>query len=209
VIISYKIISKFYGLLDLIYFRNSCKNPRYILSTKIPNDSSKILEIATGTAKNIILLGEQKPKLGIIGIDLSEEMLNIARNRITKKKINNIELIKMDGIKIAFNDKTFEYIIISLLLHELIEDIANKILRECCRVLKHDGKILVLEWEKPQKIIQKILFFITTVFEPKAFKHFMKKDLEKYFLNNGFKINSIEYGNYSKVIELIKDATSA
>jgi ubiquinone/menaquinone biosynthesis C-methylase UbiE len=37
-----------------------------------------LLEIATGTAENIILIGENKPNLNIIGIDISADMLKIA-----------------------------------------------------------------------------------------------------------------------------------
>jgi demethylmenaquinone methyltransferase/2-methoxy-6-polyprenyl-1,4-benzoquinol methylase len=202
--VSYKNKSKIYRLLDIIYFKNNSRNPRYILTNKIPNNDSKILEIAVGTAENIILLAKLKPKNHIIGIDLSEDMLEIARNNILKEKIQNIELIKMDGMNIKFDSKTFDFIIISLLLHEISENIANKILDECIKILKPNGKLYVLEWEEPKKIIQKIIFLIIKLFEPKEYKMFMKKDLNKYFLNNDFTINDIEYGNYSKVIELEK-----
>ena len=66
------------------------------------------------------------------------------------------------------------------------------------------GKIYVLEWENPKTIIQKIIFITIKLFEPREFKHFMKKDLNKYFNKNGLRIKNIDYGNYSKVIELEK-----
>jgi len=210
--ISYKIISKFYGLLDKIYFKNNCNNPRYILLNKIPNNDSKLLEIAVGTAENSILIAKNKLKINIIGIDLSDDMLKIAKNNILKESIKNIELIKMDGTNITFENSLFDYIVISLLLHELPESIANKLLKECQKVLKPDGKLYIIEWEKPKKINQKILFSIIDFMEPFAnneYKIFMEKDLNKYFQENGFKINTIEYGDYSKVIELLKSATSA
>ena len=205
--ISYKLISKFYGLLDVVYFKKNSKNPRFILLNKIPDDNLKVLEIAVGTAKNSILLAKNKPKVNIIGIDSSEEMLKIAQENIVKENIFNIELVKMDGMKMTFN-KSFDFIIISLLLHELEEGIANKILSECSKVLKNNGKILILEWDEPNKIIQKILYFMIKILEPKEFKQFMKKDLKNYFLKNGFIVKEIEFGDYSKVIELTKSATS-
>jgi hypothetical protein len=52
------------------------------------------------------------------------------------------------------------------------------------------------------------MFFTIKLLEPKEFKYFIKKDLEKYFNKNGYKVKSIEYGDYSKVIELLKNATS-
>jgi ubiquinone/menaquinone biosynthesis C-methylase UbiE len=123
---SYKIRSKFYRLLDTIYFKNNSKNPRYILLNKVPNNDLKILEVAVGTAENIVLLAKNKPKLNIIGIDLSEEMLKIAINKIKNEKFLNVELIKMNGLNMTFNNETFDYKIISL-LHELPEEISDKI----------------------------------------------------------------------------------
>jgi demethylmenaquinone methyltransferase/2-methoxy-6-polyprenyl-1,4-benzoquinol methylase len=208
--ISYAFISKFYGLLDKVYFRNNCNNPRFILLNKIPNYDSKLLEIAIGTAENSILLAKQKPSINILGIDLSKEMLEIAQNKIKKEKIANIELIKMDAMNIIFDNETFDYIIISLLLHEIPENISDRILNECIKKLKSNGKLYVIEWEEPKKFIQKIMFLIIKLMEQlanKEFKIFMKKDLNKYFLKNGFQIKSIEYGDYSKIIELIKSTT--
>ena len=209
--ISYNVISKFYGLLDKIYFKDKQKNPRYILSNKIQNNDLYLLEIAVGTAENIILFAKQNPKLKIIGIDLSEQMLKIAQNKITKDNINNVELIKMDATNMTFDNKTFDYIIISLLLHELKEEISNKILNQCLKILKNNGKIYVIEWNYPKKLSQKIKFSMINFLEPfanKDFRQFMKKDFHEYFSKNGFQIKGIEYGDYTKIMELEKSATS-
>ena len=209
--ISYNVISKFYGLLDKIYFKDKQKNPRYILSNKIQNNDLNLLEIAVGTAENIILIAKQNPKLNIIGIDLSEQMLKIAQNKITKDNINNVELIKMDATNMTFDNKTFDYIIISLLLHELKEEISNKILNQCLKILKNNGKIYVIEWNYPKKLSQKIKFSMINFLEPftnKDFTQFVKKDFYEYFGKNGFQIKGIEYGDYTKIMELEKSATS-
>jgi demethylmenaquinone methyltransferase/2-methoxy-6-polyprenyl-1,4-benzoquinol methylase len=198
--VSYKLISKFYGLLDIIYFRKN--TPRKIILNKISNENMNLLEIAVGTAENIILFGENRPNLNITGIDISMDMLEIARKKIEKKNIKNIKIMKMDALNLDFQNKTFDLIIISLLFHEIPENISNKILSQCKNVLKNNGSIYILEWEKPKKILQRILFFVIELMEPKEFKIFMKKDLREYFNKIGLKIKSIEYGDYSKVIEL-------
>jgi demethylmenaquinone methyltransferase/2-methoxy-6-polyprenyl-1,4-benzoquinol methylase len=200
--ISYKIISKFYNLLDTVGFRDNNNNPRKIILKNIPNDNLKILDIAVGTARNSILLATNRNCLNITGIDLSEEMLKIAQKDIERQNIKNITLLKMDAVNMAFEYRTFDIIIISLLLHELNENIANKILNDCKNILKPDGKIYILEWDKPKNIIQKMLFSIIEILEPKEYKLFMKKDLEEYFNKNNFNIENIEYGDYTKIIEL-------
>jgi demethylmenaquinone methyltransferase/2-methoxy-6-polyprenyl-1,4-benzoquinol methylase len=174
---------------------------------KIPADYKKVLEIAVGTAENSILLAKNKPNVHITGIDISESMLNIARNIINKESLKNITLIKMDASNMIFENASFDVIIISLLLHELTENTANKILQQCLHVLKNDGKIFILEWEYPKKILQKVLFSVINLLEPlenKEYKQFMKKDLHLYFNQNGLRINNIDYGDYTKIIELEK-----
>ncbi|MDR0912307.1 MAG: class I SAM-dependent methyltransferase [Methanobrevibacter sp.] len=203
---SYNIVSKIYGLLDILFFHKN--SPRNILLSKIPNKEYKILEIAIGTAENSILLLKNNPQLKITGIDSSEDMLKIAKSNIDKHNIKNIELIKMDGTNMQFENETFDFIIISLLLHELTEVESNKILKGCMEILKNNGKILILEWEYPKKLIQKILFSVMSLLEymaNKEFNQFMKKDLNEYFKKNGLIISNIDYGNYTKVIELKKE----
>jgi ubiquinone/menaquinone biosynthesis C-methylase UbiE len=189
-----------------MFFKKNSNNPRFILLNKIPNINSKVLEIAIGTAENSILLAKNKSNINIIGIDLSEEMLEIAKWKTKRENIQNIDLLKMDAVNLSFDNGVFDYIIISLLLHEVSEEIGNKILKECLSKLKTEGKIYVLEWEEPTKMIQKIAFSLIKLFEPKYYNEFMKHDLEKYFDKNGLKIESIEYGDYSKVIELVSSA---
>ena len=75
-------------------FKKNDNNPRFILSKKIKNNVSKLIEIAIGTAENSILLAKQNPKINIVGIDLSMEVLEIAKNRIYNENIANIELKK-------------------------------------------------------------------------------------------------------------------
>ena len=204
--VSYKFISKIYRSIDFFYFKKN--SPRLILLDKIPNGDYRILEIAIGTSENSIILAKNKPDLKIIGIDLSDEMLKIAKNRIMNENIKNIELYKMNALDIQFETNSIDFIIISLLFHEIPEEMANKILAECKKVLKKDGKIIIIEWEFPKKFFQKLLFLLIKLFEPKEFKNFMKKDLKLYFNKNGLGIKNIDYGNYSKVIELEKSETS-
>jgi demethylmenaquinone methyltransferase/2-methoxy-6-polyprenyl-1,4-benzoquinol methylase len=203
--VSYTLISKIYGLLDVVFFKDNGKNPRKILLSKIPNEDINVLEIAVGTAQNCILLAKNREKIDITGIDLSDDMLGIARKSIKKKNINNISLVKMNAENMSFDNEKYDVIIVSLLLHELSTELGSKILLECKRVLKKTGKIYVIEWEKPKRVLQKIKFLSIDLFEPKEYKVFMKLDFQKYISNVGLKIVSIEYGDYTKVVEIEKE----
>lgn len=201
-IVIYKALSKIYDLLDVIYFRNNKHNPRSILIDYINQNDDMILDICTGTASNAISIANRKKDTRIIGIDISKEMLQIAKKKIQKHGLNNINLYKMNATQTSFKDNTFNVIVISLVLHELPEELANNMLLEAKRILKPDGKLLVLEWEEPQSILKKILFYPIRKLEPKGFEQFLRLDMNSYFERVGFIISEMKHCDYTKVLNL-------
>jgi demethylmenaquinone methyltransferase/2-methoxy-6-polyprenyl-1,4-benzoquinol methylase len=104
-----------------------------------------ILDICTGTATNAIAVANRYKEARIIGIDISKEMLHIAKNKVQKLDLNNIKLYEMNATETTFKDNTFDVILISLVLHEVPEELAEKILKEAKRLLKPEGKLLIIE----------------------------------------------------------------
>ncbi len=188
----YEGMSKIYDLLDVIYFKNNDANPRKALYDYINQQDRKILDICTGTAANAIVVANLKRDAEIIGIDISKEMLNIAAKKVKKNGIENIKLYQMDTV------------LISLVLHEIPEELAEKILLEAKRVLKPKGRLLVIEWEEPQNLLKRILFYLIRKLEPKGFEQFLKIDSKGYFEKYGLQILEIKHCDYTKVINLKK-----
>lgn len=200
----YKVISKVYDLLDVIYFRNIERSPRKAVNDFIEASDVKILDICTGTAANSIYIATHKQRSKIIGIDISKEMSSIANTKIKNKAVKNIELYKMDATKTRFKDNTFDVVLISLVLHEITEELAEKILLEVKRIVKPEGKILVVEWEAPQSTLQKLLFTPLRILEPKGFNHFLEMDMKHYFEKFGLMIKEMKHCDYTKVLYLKK-----
>lgn len=197
----YKIIAGAYDLLDVIYFRNYEKSPRKAVLEAI-GEKDKVLDLCTGTATTAIRIANNKVETKIIGIDISKEMLRVAKGKVQKKNIENIKLYPMDATNTEFKDKSFDKVLISLVLHELDEALAEKILKEAMRVLKDDGKIIITEWEPSNVLWRKILFLPIHLLEPKSYRRFIKKDLREYFGSFGLKIVEEIHCDYSKVLKL-------
>ena len=140
----YKIISKGYDLLDVIYFRNFKKSPRKAVLDRIYKNE-KVLDLCTGTATNAITIAKKKTNAKIVGIDLSKDMLKVAQNKIRKKGLKNIRVFQMDATHLKFKSNCFDKILISLVLHELDEELAAKIITEANRVLKDSGELIITE----------------------------------------------------------------
>lgn len=202
-VIFYKIMAGFYDLLDVIYFRNYENSPRKVVLESI-DGQDKVLDLCTGTATNAIRIAQALREAQIVGIDISKDMLRVAKEKIQKKQIENVKLYFMDATNTKFKEKCFDKVLISLVLHELEEPLAEKILKEATRVLKDDGRIIVTEWEPGKTIWRRMLFLPIHLLEPKPYRKFIKKDLYTYFEKFGLRIAEEVHCDYSKVLRIEK-----
>ena len=200
----YKMISKVYDLLDVIYFSNYEKSPRKVVLESI-DEQDKILDLCTGTATSAINIAKAKTNIKIVGVDLSKDMLKVAKDKVKRAGIRNIKLYQMDATQLKFKSNSFDKVLLSLILHELDEELADKIIMEAKRVLKDNGKIIITEWEPSEQLSKKILFAPLHYLEPKSYRKFIKKDLYSYFERHGLKIQQYEHCDYTKVLVLKKE----
>ena len=111
-------------------------------------DAKKLLDVATGTADLAIMAAKQLKLKKIIGIDISDGMLDVGRQKIVKANLQNtIELLNGDSEAINFPDNTFDAVTVAFGVRNF-EDL-EKGLSEIKRVLKPTGKLVVLEFSKP------------------------------------------------------------
>ena len=101
--------------------------------------SGKVLEVAVGTGKNLPYYPHE---CRIIAVDLSREMLNIARKRAAKLSMN-VSFLLADAEALPFSDETFDTVVSSLSTCTFPDPVAA--LKEMARVCRSDGKILLLE----------------------------------------------------------------
>jgi demethylmenaquinone methyltransferase/2-methoxy-6-polyprenyl-1,4-benzoquinol methylase len=108
-----------------------------------------ILDVATGTADVAIMAsGILKPKK-IVGIDISDGMLEIGRKKVVKARLENIiELLNGDSETINFTDDSFDAVTVAFGVRNFQH--LEKGLSEIYRVLKPGGKLVVLEFSKPK-----------------------------------------------------------
>lgn len=115
-----------------------------------------VLDIATGTADFAIAALKLKPER-IVGVDISEKMLNIGRKKILKLELENkISLLKCSSEKLPFNDNTFEAATVAFGVRNF--ENLNQGLKEIYRVLMPDGNIVVLEFAHPKTFPVKQLY---------------------------------------------------
>ncbi len=114
-----------------------------------PQSPKHILDIATGTGDFAIQAMSLNPEK-IVGVDISQGMLEIGRQKISKKGLQEkINLQLGDSENLEFNDNNFDAVIVSFGVRNF-EDL-NRGLKEMYRVLKPNGNAVILEFSKPQE----------------------------------------------------------
>jgi demethylmenaquinone methyltransferase/2-methoxy-6-polyprenyl-1,4-benzoquinol methylase len=115
-----------------------------------------ILDIATGTGDFAIEASRLKPEK-IIGLDISEGMLQIGREKMKKNHLENIvSMLKGDSENLPFDDHYADAITIGFGVRNF--ENLNKGLSEIYRVLKPGGMVVILEPAIPSKFPMKQLF---------------------------------------------------
>jgi ubiquinone/menaquinone biosynthesis C-methylase UbiE len=110
-----------------------------------PLKNGKILEIGCGTGKGLLSLNEEYGSdNSIYGLDLSDGMLKKSITKIQDKSFNSTFLIQADAFFLPFGKLTFEAVILGFTLELFPDDEIPSILLECKRVIKQNGKLVII-----------------------------------------------------------------
>jgi phosphatidylethanolamine/phosphatidyl-N-methylethanolamine N-methyltransferase len=105
-----------------------------------------VLEVGIGTGLNMPLY---PPDCRVVGIDLSEEMLEKAQERMVELNLNNITLKSMDATVMAFCDDEFDSAVATYTISAVPDPVG--VLREMRRVVKPGGNIVLLNHFRSQR----------------------------------------------------------
>lgn len=110
------------------------------------HEPKKILDVATGTADFALATLPLQPE-EIIGVDISEGMLDVGRKKITDQGITNVKLEYGDSEQLRFEDNQFDAVIVAFGVRNF--ENLDQGLAEINRVLRPGGVAMILEFSKP------------------------------------------------------------
>jgi demethylmenaquinone methyltransferase/2-methoxy-6-polyprenyl-1,4-benzoquinol methylase len=148
------------------------------------DDPKKILDIATGTADVAILAATILSPNKIIGIDISEGMLALGRQKIANQQLQDIiELRQGDSEAIQYEDESFDAVTVSFGVRNF-QHLENG-LTEIKRVLRKGGKLVILEFSRPSLPgIQQLYKFYMSILAPGIGKIFSNNRGAYQYLND-------------------------
>lgn len=103
---------------------------------------NRLLDIGTGTGTVLALLGRIAGSA--IGVDLSPQMLSLARTLIDREKLTHCQVRQADMYQLPFDGASFDAASLHMVLHYAEDPVA--VLREAARVLAPNGRLVVVDF---------------------------------------------------------------
>jgi ubiquinone/menaquinone biosynthesis C-methylase UbiE len=177
----YNIFAHFYDFFIKIHSGHHGDETRKFLvrSAQIDNaNQARILDICCGTGSVILSFAEKYSDVLAIGYDFSGGMLHRAKQKDVAHKII---LIQGDAANLPYIHDCFDVVCCSHALYELRGQVRTNALMEMKRVVKPDGKVLIMEHEVPKNPIVKMMFYMRMLMMGSSdSREFLKQDLSPY-----------------------------
>src|SRR5690606_16936190 len=143
-----KIHQNYDRMNSIISFQQHMKWRKATMQKMNVKPGQKALDICCGTGDWTISLGESVGSEGeVIGLDFSQNMLKIAKEKIQQKRLNHVSLIQGNAMELPFETNTFDYVTIGFGLRNVPDYM--QVLKEMHRVLKPGGMAVCLETSQP------------------------------------------------------------
>ncbi len=171
------------GLNKIISFGTDAKWKQKILKMVAAKHPTTILDIATGTG-DLAILFSKTSATEIIGLDISQGMLDIGKQKIEAKKLDTkIQMVLGDGENIPYVDNYFDVITVAYGVRNF--EHLEKGLSEILRTLKPGGQFIILETSVPTKFPFKQGYYVYTNFIMPTIGNLFSNDKKAYaYLSN-------------------------
>lgn len=144
-----------------------------------PKAGDCLLDMGCGTGVLLSMLEKRYPEVFLTGIDPTQEMLDIATKRFSKK----IHIEQSWAEQLPFDDEKFDWIISCNMFHYIREP--EIVLKEMMRVLKPTGQVVITDW-CANYITNQLLDVYLRMFNNAHFKTYKKEECKKLLSLVGF-----------------------
>lgn len=139
----------------------------------------KALDVCCGTADWTIALANATGPAGeVFGLDFSQNMLNVGKQKISQLNLNQVTLIHGNAMELPFEDGSFDYVTIGFGLRNVPDYL--QVLREMNRVLKPGGIAVCLETSQPTLFGYRQLYYFYFRFIMPLFGKLFAKSFNEY-----------------------------
>jgi len=156
------------------------------------DDGSAILEVAVGTGLTFLELVKQNPVGTNIGIDISTGMLDKAKARLEKVENVNYQLETGNAFNLEVESKSVDILMNNYMFDLIAFNEIPVILNEFRRVLKDDGRLILVNMTQGESLFSRVYELIYRV-SPKLMGGCRGIRLTDALIASGFKVDIREY----------------
>lgn len=159
-------------------------------SKKVLKKDSHVLEVACGTG--IISLGIANQVNKVTAIDISSEMISVAKSKAQRLNIANVDFEVADGYSMKYDNNSFDVILLFNALHIVKEP--DTLLKEMHRLLKPNGYLVTATdcYKEPVPLSMRIKLSLQGILKLVGFisylRNYKKDDINKLLQKNKFRI---------------------
>ena len=165
----------------LIPLRKLFLSPKQLIKRLELKDNFSVLEIGPGPGYFSIKVAQNLDKGKLVLADIQEEMIKIARKRIEKRGLKNVEYNICNGEKLEFNKESFDRVFMVTVLGEVQNK--DRYLMEIYRILKIGGILSISELVgDPDKMSVQELKELVIQYGFKLYKQFIRKNYTINFM---------------------------
>lgn len=144
-----------------------------------PYAPQKMLDIATGTGDFAILAAEMLEPQELVGVDISEGMMNVGREKVARRGLQQvISFAREDCLNLSFADETFDAVTAAFGIRNFAD--LDRGLEEMYRVLRRGGHLSIVELTTPVRFPMKQLFRLYSHSVLPAYGRLISKDASAY-----------------------------
>ena len=116
----------------------------------------QVLDLGCGTATLTVMIKQAHPQAVVTGLDGDPQVLKIGRDKAKKARVD-LTLDQGMAYDLPYSAASFDRVLSSLMFHHLNRQDKQRALKEICRVLKPDGRLLILDFGPPASLWSRLL----------------------------------------------------
>lgn len=173
------IYKKYDKMNSVISFKRHVAWRKNVMKRMRVKKSAAALDVCTGTGDWALAMREAVGDNGhVIGLDFSENMLTVAKDKQARKALDHVEFIHGNAMELPFEDNTFDYVTIGFGLRNVPD--YEHVLKEMYRVVKTGGQVVCLETSQPTLIGFRQAYFLYFRYLMPLFGKLFAKSYDEY-----------------------------
>lgn len=160
----------------------------YAVSKIVPKKTDRVLEIAAGTCACGRALAPYVAK--VTCLDMTPAMLSVGKEAAEKEHIDNIDFVIGDAAELPFPDRNFDIVLSRLAFHHFPD--INQPFAEMVRVLKPDGKLVLIDMEAAEEPLRETEDGIEKMRDPSHVRNLSREEMLSLYRKHGMTISFCE-----------------